>query len=54
MKESCMKCGACVKLCPYGAMQFPQEDFRIVQEDCIAEFGSDVHAPEYFINRKGE
>ncbi|MBQ1447324.1 MAG: 4Fe-4S binding protein [Solobacterium sp.] len=54
IKESCMKCGACVKLCPYGAMQFPQEDFRIVQEDCIAEFGSDVHVPEYFINRKGE
>lgn len=49
IKESCMKCGACVKLCPHHAMIFPQEDFRIVQEDCIQEFGSDIHVPEYFI-----
>ena len=45
--ENCMKCGACVKACPHQAMRFPQEDFRIVHEDCIQEFGSDEHVPEY-------
>ena len=49
IKEECMKCGACVKLCPYGAMQFPQEDHIVVEEDCIQEFGNDVHVPEVFI-----
>ena len=51
IQESCMKCGACVKLCPHHAMRFPQEDFRIVQEDCISEFGSDIHLPEYFVKQ---
>ena len=50
IQENCMKCGACVKACPHQAMRFPQEDFRIVQEDCIQEFGSDEHVPEYFIS----
>ena len=51
IQESCMKCGACVKLCPHHAMRFPQEDFRIVQEDCISEFGSDIHLPEYYVKQ---
>lgn len=50
IREECMKCGACVKLCPEHAMRFPQEDFRIVQQDCISEFGSDVNHPQFFIN----
>ncbi len=47
---SCIKCNACVKACPVGAMAFPQEDFRIVREDCMEEFGNDIHVPVFFVN----
>ena len=49
IEENCVKCFACVKVCPVGAMGFPQEDVKIVAEDCIEHFGRDNNAPKLWL-----
>ena len=49
IEENCTKCNACVKICPVSAMEFPQEDVKIVAEDCIEHFGSDKHVPQLWL-----
>ena len=46
VKEGCLKCNACVKTCPVGSMQFRQEAFREVAQNCEETFGKEERRPQ--------
>ncbi len=47
--DGCIFCRACARVCPVKAIDFPQENFAIVAQDCMKEFGNDVHTPEIWL-----